>query len=439
MDTLQLMQKCVDYVEKNLTSELSIRELTDLIGFSQYHFCHVFGNTVGMPVAAFITKRRLLAAVYDIQSGARVTDAALAYGFDTHAGFYKAFKREFGCSPTKYLKLNKVRKPRPVNLVTEGKIMLTQTQIRQLLTNWPIDEKLEIGPVYLGNAKPSNEAWTIGTEFVLKTGKNPAGLKTHIAISRALAESGMEAAYPIATRSGEDFITIDDRYYVLTHKIKGSPLTPEERYGGDRFKTGWEYGKAISKLHKILEKYDDSIEVNDNNLLDTVLSWALPETKRIMEQWNLALPDEFYTEYELVFPDLYRRLPRHIIHRDPNPSNIIFADGKVTGSVDFVISERNVRLFDPCYCGTGVLSEAVGIVHDGFEKWPEIFSGIISGYDRNSKLTPAEKQAIPYVIYSIQMISIAWLEAYPQYKDIAVRNRTMLLWLWKNRDLFAEL
>ena len=85
--------------------------------------------------------------------------------------------------------------------------MLTQTQIRQLLTNWPIDEKLEIGPVYLGNAKPSNEAWTIGTEFVLKTGKNPAGLKTHIAISRALAESGMEAAYPIATRSGEDFIT----------------------------------------------------------------------------------------------------------------------------------------------------------------------------------------------------------------------------------------
>lgn len=103
MDTLQLMQKCVDYIEKNLTSELSIRELADLIGFSQYHFCHVFGNTVGMPVAAFITKRRLLAAVYDIQSGARVTDAALAYGFDTHAGFYKAFKREFGCSPTKYL------------------------------------------------------------------------------------------------------------------------------------------------------------------------------------------------------------------------------------------------------------------------------------------------------------------------------------------------
>jgi AraC-like DNA-binding protein len=29
-------------------------------------------------------------------------DVALSYGFETHAGFFKAFKREFSCSPTKY-------------------------------------------------------------------------------------------------------------------------------------------------------------------------------------------------------------------------------------------------------------------------------------------------------------------------------------------------
>lgn len=114
----------------------------------------------------------------------------------------------------------------------------------------------------------------------------------------------------------------------------------------------------------------------------------------------------------------------------------MFANGEVTGFIDFVISERNVRLFDPCYCATGILSEA-GSADGGYEKWPEIFAGIISGYDRLAKLTAAEKQAVPYVVYSIQMIFIAWLEPHDELKDIAVQNRNMLDWLWKNRQIFA--
>lgn len=184
MSTIKLMQKCIDYIEANLKTELTIKELADLIGFSQYHFCHLFCKIVGMPVAAFITKRRLRAAAFEIQNDTKVMETALLYGFNTHAGFYKAFKREYGCSPTKYLKLNTVKRPQPVNLFMEGKYMLNQTQIRQLLTNWPIAEKLKIGSVTLaGGSRTSNEAWTIGPEYILKTGKNIAGLKTHIAIS----------------------------------------------------------------------------------------------------------------------------------------------------------------------------------------------------------------------------------------------------------------
>ena len=68
----------------------------------------------------------------------------------------------------------------------------------------------------------------------------------------------------------------------------------------------------------------------------------------------------------------------------------------------------------------------------------EIFSGIIAGYDRIAKLSAVEKQAIPYIIYSIQMIFIAWLDQRDEYKEIAIQNRNMLDWLWRNRSVFSE-
>jgi serine/threonine protein kinase len=76
----------------------------------------------------------------------------------------------------------------------------------------------------------------------------------------------------------------------------------------------------------------------------------------------------------------------HIIHRDPNPSNIMFENGEVTGFIDFVISERNVRLFDPCYCATGILSEAETIIPDGYDQWP-IVSSIVRNFPSGSHRT----------------------------------------------------
>ena len=109
----------------------------------------------------------------------------------------------------------------------------------------------------------------------------------------------------------------------------------------------------------------------------------------------------------------------------------------VSGFMDFDISERNVRIFDPCYCATGILSESNGI-EDNFEKWNEILKGIITGYDNVCKLTASEKLAIPYVIYAIEMIFIAWLNGKEEYKDLAIKNRKMLLTIWENRHKYFE-
>lgn len=426
-----MLQKVIDYIEENLKAELNSAELAAIAGFSTYHFLHVFGSKLGMPLSAYITRRRIKSAIYDISRGGKLVDTAMIYGFDTHAGFFKAFKREYGCSPSKFIKSTLVHKPVSVNLRLEIRLMLTQTQIRQFLSKWDIDKKVEIGTVYYfaGGIK----AWNIGERYVLKTGTNIVGLRTHILIANALANEGMTTAYQIKTKDGQDFFQEDDRFYVLLNRIDGSYLTPEERYASDREATGEKYGKAIGKLHRILEKQDEDLDVNDNNLYDTVINWAMSETKRIMEQWNNPLPDAFYEDYKTNFGKLYNKLPQQIIHRNPNPTNILFKGSEVSGFIDFDISERNVRLFDPCYCATGILSEA-GKITDGYEKWPELLRGIIRGYDVICPLSHEEKKSILYVIYSIQMIFIAWLNGRDEEKSIAMENRKMLFWIWENTD-----
>lgn len=434
MTNIALLQKVIDYIEENLKTELTMDELASIAGFSTYHFQHIFSDIVGMPVAAYITKRRIYHGMYEISRFGKMIDTALLYGFDTHAGFYKACKREFGCSPSKFLKLNTVKRPRAVNLSEEAKRMLSNNQIKELLFNWEIDTNLKIEPTYIaGGVRQSRDTWNIGNAYIFKTGRDIAGLRGHLAISRALTKEGMVAACPVPTKSYEDFIVKDEKFYVLTKRVPGSYLSPEDRYKENRVQTANQYGVAIGKLHQALLAQDDALQVNETNMLELVMNWAMPHTRKVLEQWGCPLPEEFYLKYEEEFSKIHDKLPRQVIHRDANPSNIMFEQGKVTGFIDFMISERNVRLFDPCYCATGILSEAAN-VEGQFDKWPEILIGIIQGYDEVSHLTEVEKQAIPYVIYSIQMIFTAWLIDHEVYKDCALQNRKMLLWIWENRE-----
>lgn len=431
MDNINILQKIVDYVEDNLKTELSYEDLAAMAGYSSYHFLHVFSDVLGMPLSAYITKRRLKHAIYHIYNGEKLIETALLYGFDTHSGFFKAFKREYGCSPSKYIKTSKVKKPVPVNLKQEAKFMLTQTEIKQILSKWDIDTKLNIDKVYFyyGNIK----AWNIGEDYVFTTGTNVSGLRTHILITESLSKKGIKVSCPIKTKDGQDFFQDGDRFYALLNRVPGRYLTPEERYAYDRFVTGEKYGKAIGKLHCALNELEAELDVNDKNLYNTVVNWAMPETKRIMEQWNIPLPDKFFEDYKTNFGALYDKLSRQVIHRDPNPTNILFNDNEVSGFINFDISERNIRIFDPCYCATGILSESSSIT-GGYEKWPEILRGIIKGYNSVCPLSDEEKASIPYIIYSIQMIFIAWLEGRNQEKDMSIENKKMLLWLWENSD-----
>jgi Ser/Thr protein kinase RdoA (MazF antagonist) len=147
----------------------------------------------------------------------------------------------------------------------------------------------------------------------------------------------------------------------------------------------------------------------------------------------MGITEAFFDDYINSFGKLYDKLPKQLIHRDPNPSNILFSNGEVTGFIDFDLSEVNIRLWDVCYCATGILSETEGIA-DKNEKWLDILQGILQGYESENKLTDDEKRAIFYVLCSIQMICVAYFESVDEYKKLARTNREMLMYIIQNKE-----
>jgi len=94
------MNRILDYIEAHLEEKLTNAQLADIAGYSEYHFLQLFKAHTGETVMEYICRRRLFRAMDEILAGSRIIDVAFKYGFESHSAFSRAFKREFGCSPS---------------------------------------------------------------------------------------------------------------------------------------------------------------------------------------------------------------------------------------------------------------------------------------------------------------------------------------------------
>lgn len=100
----EAIARCIEYIEENIKNELSPEIIANECGYSVFHFSRVFNINQGITLMEYVKKRRLSLAAEDLFNGKRIIDIAIDYGFETHNGFSKAFKKEFGYSPTHYIK-----------------------------------------------------------------------------------------------------------------------------------------------------------------------------------------------------------------------------------------------------------------------------------------------------------------------------------------------
>ena len=421
MDNRIIIQRSLDYIEDNLQTEITAAELAEQAGFSLYHYYRLFQQATGLPVMQYILRRRLLHGVYSMKQGTGKTDAALCYGFDTYAGFYKAFCREFGATPSVFLESGRAKRPCRICITEEEYMTITHKKVAQILKNWNMDNETITDIYHESTGNKNDNACYVGKRYILKYTCNLGKLKKHIEVSKALQSVGLMSAVPIPAADGADYIFDGEVYFYLTGRLPGEPMVSRRFGGGD----GRFAGEIIGWLHLALSKIEDCVAEAD--LLTNVKDWALPKAKTV-----LNLSDQFCEEYLNTFSALYPNLPRQIIHRDPNPSNII-CGADHWGFIDFELAERNARIYDPCYAATAVLSETFGDCND---KWLDIYRDIICGYDSVVHLTEDEKKAIPYMILANQFVCVAWFAEQDKYVEIFETNRQMTKWLI---DKFDEL
>lgn len=419
---VKTIQESLDYIEDNIRCEITAQELSRRAGFSLFHYYRLFQTAVGMPVMQYILRRRLLNAIYEISLGEKMIDVALLYGFDTHAGFYKAFVREIGCTPSQYLKKYKVRKPYRIELLKEEHIMVTQKRVAGLIHFWGLEQEKIKDIYYEGTGNRSESAYYIGEEYVLKFTANLGKLKSHIAISKALESVGLYAAVPVKALNGQEYIMDGDLYYCLTKRLRGTQLKVGSMYEENYADKARFVGEILGQLSLALSKVEAVLE--EPNLYENVVNYAIPKLKG-----KLKLPEDIFNGYEKEFAAIYPALPKQVIHRDPNPGNMILAE-ESWGFIDFELSERNVRIFDPCYAATAILSETFEAGNEEkMHKWLEIYKNILWGYDMIVKLSEEEKRAIPYVVLSNQLLALAWFSEQEKFLDLYETNREMTEWM----------
>ena len=342
MDNRTIIQQSLDYIEENLQTEITAAELADMAGFSLFHYYRLFQQATGLSVMQYIQRRRLLHGIYAMRQGMSKTDAALRYGFDTYAGFYKAFCREFGSTPSEFLASSRAKRPYRIDITKEEHMIITHKKAAQILQNWNLSDAAITDIYYDGTGNKNDSAVYVGEEFVLKYTTNLGKLKKNNEVSKVLKSIGLLSAVPIPANDGKEYIQDVEIYFYLTRRLPGTQMTAHRFGEGD----GRFVGEIIGQLHLALAKIEDP--VSEADLLATVRDWALPKVKAA-----LKLSDTFCNKYLVTFADLYPNLPRQIIHRDPNPGNIICADNQ-WGFIDFELAERNARIYDPCYAATAV-------------------------------------------------------------------------------------
>ncbi len=95
------MNLAVDYIENNLCANIDMEHISKITYQSVTSFQRTFSIITEMPVSEYIRRRRMSLAAFEFQnSGVKVIDISLKYGYDSPEAFARAFKEIYGISPS---------------------------------------------------------------------------------------------------------------------------------------------------------------------------------------------------------------------------------------------------------------------------------------------------------------------------------------------------
>ena len=99
---IRKIEKIIEYIESNLTSEIDYEAMAADMALSVYEFRRIFAFVVGCPLSEYIRKRKLSVAACELMTNPKVSVQQISekYGYSTLAAFSKAFSEFHGISPS---------------------------------------------------------------------------------------------------------------------------------------------------------------------------------------------------------------------------------------------------------------------------------------------------------------------------------------------------
>ena len=95
--------RAVDFIERNLTSPISVSDVASEAAYSTFHFVRLFRALTGETPGSYLRRRRLTEAAGELaHSRRRIIEIALDYQFQSQEAFTRAFKDCFGINPRAY-------------------------------------------------------------------------------------------------------------------------------------------------------------------------------------------------------------------------------------------------------------------------------------------------------------------------------------------------
>lgn len=102
-DYVQRINKVVSYINNHLDETLDLKTLANEAALSDFHFHRIFKALKGEAIGGYITRLRLEATARLLRYTAlTIEEIAFNIGYETPASLSKAFKKQYGISPTEY-------------------------------------------------------------------------------------------------------------------------------------------------------------------------------------------------------------------------------------------------------------------------------------------------------------------------------------------------
>lgn len=103
-----LIRKSIIYMQEHYREELSLTDISKIIGLSGNYFSHLFKKETGKSYVEYLNEIRLREVMKDLKkSDEKILTIAQKHGFQNLEYFSRFFKRQTGESPAKWRKINK--------------------------------------------------------------------------------------------------------------------------------------------------------------------------------------------------------------------------------------------------------------------------------------------------------------------------------------------